>query len=360
MIGRPRKPLDGKADLKAVRQRLKDKNLEGWQRQRLQVAQMGLEGTKTQPQIAEETGVHQRTVRVWFGLLRSGGLEKLLRKAEKGKGPTSWLDEATAGQMQQQLREGKWRRAEDAQGWLEEKLGCKLKLVTVYKYLGKCEARLKVPRPIHARQEPEAVETFRANFRAQLLGKEIARTQRVHIWVKDEVRFGLQPVTRRVWTRKGVEVKAVVHPRYKWGYTFGALELGGASSAEFLHTDTVCQQATAAFYGQLAASDKEAVHIVIADGAGFHLEEGNELLPKNVRIITLPPYSPELNPIEQLWDIVKDRICNRVWEDLDELQGAINRVLEEYWSNPARVRSLLGNHFVHSEANASSMRDAAA
>jgi len=353
MKGRPRAAMDGKVDLQAVRQRLKNKRLEGRQRQRLQAAQMGLAGMHTLKEIAAEVGVHPRTISTWMEMLREGGLESLLAVRPRAKGPTSWLDEATARQMQQQLREGKWRRAEDAQGWLEEKLGCKLKLVTVYKYLGKCEARLKVPRPIHARQEPEAVETFRANFRAQLQGKEIARTQRVHIWVEDEARFGLQPVTRRVWTSKGVEVKAVVHPRYKWGYTFGALELGGASSAEFLHTDTVCQQATAAFYRQLAASDKEAVHIVIADGAGFHLEEGNELLPTNVRVITLPPYSPELNPIEQLWDIVKDRICNRVWKDLEELHDAINRVLEEYWSDPVRVRSLLGNHFVHSEANAS-------
>ena len=92
---------------------------------------------------------------------------------------------------------------------------------------------------------------------------------------------------------------------------------------------------------------------MIADGAGFHLAEGNELLPTNVRVITLPPYSPELNPNEQLWDIVKDRICNRVWEDMEELQDAINGVLKEYWSDPARVRSLLGNHFIHSEANSS-------
>lgn len=353
MKGRPRKPVDVKADVKAVRARLKEKSLEGWQRQRLQAAQLGMEGSHTLPEIADAVGVHRRTVSTWLDMLREGGVEGLVAERPRGKGPGSWLDEATARQMQEQLREGKWRRAEDAQGWLEQKLGRKLKLVTVYKYLGKCEARLKVPRPIHARQEPEAVETFRANFRAQLQAKEIARSQRVHIWVEDEARFGLQPVTRRVWASKGVEVKAAVHPRYKWGYTFGALELGGASSAEFLHTDTVCQQATAAFYEQLAASDRDAVHIVIADGAGFHLEEGNELLPKNLRVITLPPYSPELNPIEQLWDIVKDRICNRIWGELKELQDAINRVLEEYWSNPARVRSLLGNHFVHSEANAS-------
>ena len=174
------------------------------------------------------------------------------------------------------------------------------------------------------------------------------------------MRFGLQPVVRRVWTLRGSEVRVPVRARYQWGYTFGALEVGGASAAEFLHTDTVCQEATAAFYQQLAASDPEAVHIIIADGAGFHISDGHALLPEKVRVIPLPPYSPELNPVEKLWDIVKDRICNRVWADLETLQEAINVVLEEYWSNPTPVISLLENAFINSEANTSSVIDAAA
>src|SRR6185295_1944442 len=106
--------------------------------------------------------------------------------------------------------------------------------------------------------------------------------------------------------------------RYQWGYTFGALEICGQASAEFLHTDGVSQEATASFYEQLARSDAAATHIVIQDGAGFHLPAGHALLPPRVEVITLPPYSPELNPIEKLWDVIKDRICNRVWPDLED------------------------------------------
>ena len=137
--------------MKAVRARLKDKRLEGWQRQRLQVAQMGFEAMKTQTQIAQEVGVHQRTVRVWWSLLRRGGLEALLRRAPKGKGPQSWLDQSSVEEFKEELRAGKWRRAQEARLSLEKKLGRKLSMPTVYKYLGKCEARLKVPRPLHAR-----------------------------------------------------------------------------------------------------------------------------------------------------------------------------------------------------------------
>ena len=69
---------------------------------------------------------------------------------------------------------------------------------------------------------------------------------------------------------------------------------------------------------------------MIQDGAGFHLPEGHEWLSEKVRVLTLPPYSPELNPVERLWDIVKDRICNRAWSDLPTLESALNKVLVEY------------------------------
>jgi len=55
---------------------------------------------------------------------------------------------------------------------------------------------------------------------------------------------------------------------------------------------------------------------VIQDRAGFHLQAGDARLPANVRVVPLPPYSPELNPVEKLGDWVKDAICNRLFKDL--------------------------------------------
>ena len=47
--------------------------------------------------------------------------------------------------------------------------------------------------------------------------------------------------------------------------------------------------------------------------------------------------------MERLWDIIKDRICNRAWEDLKEPMAAINEVLAEYWTTPPKVRALIGD-----------------
>lgn len=359
-MGRPRQPLDATADAQAVRARLKSKCLEGWQRQRLQAVQLGLGSSPLSlEQIGQEVGVSGRTIGAWFAAFRQGGVEGLLHREPKGTGPDSWLDEATAARLKAQLDRGVWRRAEEARHWLQEQLGRKLSAVVVYKYLGKCEARLKVPRPTHRKKDPARVEAFRAELCERLHQEQVPLEQSVHLWVSDEMRFGLQPVTRRVWTRRGQEVVAPVEPRYQWGYTDGALEVLGGS-AEFWHTDGVSLEATQCFLEQIGRSAPEAMHLVIQDGAGFHPEEGAADLPANVRVIHLPPYSPELNPIERLWDVIKDRICNRHWESLEALLEAINAVLAQSWSQPSKVRSLLGEGYLLRTANSSSQNVLAA
>ena len=351
-MGRPRKPLDATADAKAVRARLKDKDLEGWQRQRLQAVQLGLGQTLSLPQIAQEVGISARSVGSWFAAFRQGGVAGLLARKPKGSGPASWLDAQSAAQFKAERDKGRWRRAHDARRWLEKKLGRKLTLMVTYKYLGKCAARLKVPRPTHRKKDPARVEAFRAELCEKLHGEQIALETSVHLWVSDEMRFGLQPVTRRVWARRGVEVVLPVEPRPQWGYTSGALEVCG-DGAEFLHTDGVSLEASRCFLEQVGGSAPEAMHLVIQDGAGFHQAEGSPQLPANVRVIRLPPYSPELNPVERLWDVGKDRICNQGWQDLDELIAAINGVLTEYWTSPAKVRTLIGDGWLLDTANAS-------
>ena len=58
--------------------------------------------------------------------------------------------------------------------------------------------------------------------------------------------------------------------------------------------------------------------------------------------LPLPPYSPELNPIERLWDIANDKICNRVFETLDAIEETLTEALCPYWEKPVSARNLGG------------------
>lgn len=68
--------------------------------------------------------------------------------------------------------------------------------------------------------------------------------------------------------------------------------------------------------------------VIVMDGAGWH--KSNKLkYPKNIRIIIQPAYSPELNPIEKLWQYIKDHtIKNRVYKTLKELEDRVCRFLQ--------------------------------
>ena len=61
-----------------------------------------------------------------------------------------------------------------------------------------------------------------------------------------------------------------------------------------------------------------------------------------MRLLKLPAYSPELNPVENPWDVVKDGICNRLFTAVSDLQKALSGVLAEYWSDASRVSDLVG------------------
>jgi transposase len=167
----------------------------------------------------------------------------------------------------------------------------------------------------------------------------------------NQMRYGLHPLTRKMWCLRGIRAIAPSRIRFQNGYLYGALEVGGESS-EFLFTPTLNKQWDLKFLEQRSKSDSNSIHVIVGDGAGFHHKRADRALPENIRMITLPAYSPELNPAEKLWDIVKGGICNKDWENLQELEEAITTRIKPYWEEPCRVKSLIGSSYLTTELNA--------
>ena len=90
---------------------------------------------------------------------------------------------------------------------------------------------------------------------------------------------------------------------------------------------------------------------MIWDQAGFHPRPGEATLPTRIHLLPLPPYSPERNPVEGLWDQTQAATCNRPFADLDPLEAALTHALRPFWETPARVLSLV-HHWLHDQANA--------
>ena len=120
----------------------------------------------------------------------------------------------------------------------------------------------------------------------------------VDVWFQDETRIGQQGSTTRLWTKKGTRPRAIKQQQFTYAYLYGAvcparqLAIGLALP----NANSACMKAHMQAISDAVPKGRHA--LVIMDGAGWHQES---LDLHNVTLLKLPPYSPELNPCEQIW-----------------------------------------------------------
>ena len=140
-MARPRKKIDMLREAPKLLDKLK-KEKPGWRRERMVALKLVLEGEPTQA-VADDLGRSQATLQSWINKFRAEGLDGLLNK-RKGNGPRSRLTPEMEAAMIEELKKGHWRTGRDAWNWLKANFDIgDLKEATIYKYLGKCEGRLK-------------------------------------------------------------------------------------------------------------------------------------------------------------------------------------------------------------------------
>ena len=94
------------------------------------------------------------------------------------------------------------------------------------------------------------------------------------------------------------------------------------------------------FLQQLCAQYKRYRIVLILDKAGWHISKGLAL-PENITLIHLPPYSPELNPVELLWrELRRKYFHNRIFASLDEVEEQLAKALADYHLNPQTIKQL--------------------
>ncbi len=323
-------------------------------KERAQAVLLATGGRHTYEEIGRVVGRSRSTVQVWIADFVRDGLGSLETRQGKGGGrPTAMRGAKVQKELKKGLKAGRWTTEPEARSWLADRFGIRRSRTSVRYWLRKAGGAVKVPRPVHGKQRAGDAAEFRASFQERLQALEVPAGSRVRVWVQDEARFGLHTVLRRCWGLRGVRTVRPVQRKYQWGYLYGALEVVEGIS-EFAFLPSVDLGLTRIFLEQIADRDPEAHHVVIWDQAGFHPRPGSPDLPGRVHLLPLPPYCPELNPSERLWDILKDAVANKVYRALGGIQGALEAALRPYWKEPGRVRSLVGDGWMHGEANAMS------
>lgn len=157
----------------------------------------------------------------------------------------------------------------------------------------------------------------------------------VEVWWQDEARVGQKNKITRRWAKRGTRPSAPHDQRTQSAYIFGAIcpERGVGAALVLPRCDTLAMQW---HLDEIASQVRPGAHAVLMlDQAGWHTTH-KLTVPDNITILPLPPRSPELNPVENIWQFIRQNwLSNRVFESYDQIIAlcchAWNKLIDQPW-----------------------------
>ncbi|QFT27509.1 hypothetical protein FIV01_13975 [Vibrio aquimaris] len=168
----------------------------------------------------------------------------------------------------------------------------------------------------------------------------------VDVWFQDEARFGQQNTTTRLWAKRGSRSRAVKQQQFEYAYLFGSVcparGIGEALVVPRVNKDTMVEHLK-----QISTATEKGRHaVVIMDGASWHTDDIAEQF-SNVSTIKLPPYSPELNPIEQVWSWLRQHyLANQSFTDYDDIVAKICAAWNRFLDSSKRVTKMCSRRWI--------------
>jgi transposase len=311
---------------------------------------------RTAQDIADALGCSLKAVKNWVAQYNRGGIEALHERPRCGRPPR--LDPQEYPRLKQRLdapprpEDGVCTfRGLDIQRILEQEFGALMSLQTVYDLLHRLGYNDLMPRPHHEDANPEVQEFFKEIVVDQIDAIAAGHPdEEVRVYFQDEARFGTQGTITRVWARKGSRPRAVRQNGREWLYVMIAVcaVTGDASALIMPELNTAVVNL---FLEQFARELPAGVHaVLIWDGAGFHTG-GDLVVPAGVSLIRLPPYSPELNPVENLWHYLRSHHwSNRMYKGYEELKEEAVRSLGVVCQDTDKLKTICNADYVNQRA----------
>lgn len=163
----------------------------------------------------------------------------------------------------------------------------------------------------------------------------------VEIWFQDEARVGQKGTHAYIWAPVGSRPLMVRDNRHDSAYLFGAIcpQRGVGAGMITPSANTEMMNLHLAEISTQVALGAHAV--LVCDGAGWH-QRGKDLqVPANITLLSLPPYSSDLNPMENVWDYLRqNKLCATVWDSYDAIVDACRTAWNWLIADPERITSL--------------------
>jgi transposase len=168
----------------------------------------------------------------------------------------------------------------------------------------------------------------------------------VELWTCDEHRVGLIPRLKRIWAPQGQRPIVKVQTHYEWLYLYAFVRPQTGESVWYIlpEVSTVAFQAVLDNFAKARSASQDTHLLLVLDQAPWHMSK-ELVLPSGLETLPLPPYSPELQPAEHLWELSDEPLVNRSFDHLDQLQDILSKQCVSLIQQHERIKALTLFHW---------------
>lgn len=304
-----------------------------------------LQSGKLLKDVADIILYDESAIRRWVRSFIEFDYEGLIEREGRGKKPRLPCEQEEIFKIELDIlhdeKNGGRVTVDDIQQLLLKKFDCNYSRSGIYTLLDRLNIVWITGRSKHPKHSPELIEEFKTTFPEEVEKiQEKIDNKKIEIWWQDETRVGQQGSLSRVWATKGTRPRVVRQRQFLSTYIFGAccpakdkgcaLILPECTTGMMqLHLDEISKHVEENFHA-----------IIIMDRAGWHTTEAL-VIPSNISLLPLPPYSPELNPMEQVWQKLKHTsLSNRTFKSYEEIVDCCSNAWTSFVDENGNINSL--------------------
>jgi len=310
--------IEQKIDLEAKH----DKTRDGKKRDRIKAVLLHAEGWST-PMIAQALRLHETSVNRHLNDYL--GKRKL---APENGGSQSYLSPEQTIEVIQHLEETPYRYSHQIIDYIWKTHHIRFSVAGLNKWLHRNQFSYKLPKGVPHKFDPQKQAEFIEQYKllkAQAIDEPILFIDAMHPTQATKVSCG--------WIRKGTNKPIETTGSRTRLNIVGAIDLNDISSAIVKRYEKVNGETMQAFLKTIREkyTRETTLHIVL-DGAGYHKSKDfiNKAKEQNIKLHYLPPYSPNLNPIERLWKVMNEQVRNnKYFSTAKEFRDKIDEFFEQ-------------------------------
>ena len=297
---------------------------------------------------AQAGGMDRQTLRDWVHRYNAHGVAGLVDRPHSGRKPR--LTPAQMSELENWVENGPDPKKDSVVRWrcadLRDRIKARFCIGFHERSVGKLLKKLDFSnisgRPLHPKSDLAAQQAFKESFAAQARAAipPAYAGRPIEIWFQDEARVGQQGTVARLWAKRGTRPRIKRDRRFTWAYLFGAICPARGTGAAVVMPSVDVEAMNLHLVEISQRVSVGAIALLVLDAAGWH-KSSRLVVPDNIILLSLPPYAPELNPTENVWEYLRDNTLSmRIWNTYEAIVDTCCQAWNSLIATPDVITSI--------------------